>query len=404
MGSLLCLSYGLHTYRQFQHKQVGRAADRSKATYFRSLYDDRRAGPGIFPLNLHEAFPTDLCSLCNCDMSHIGPNARNPDINEDLRQIVLNMYCSQGHLDEQQALRLLRRSATHAESTMSWSLPNLTLERRAVYLTTVTSPHSKAARLRPQYFRRHGRAIRSWMAHQNTTQHGAEWQVLWIVVEDDSEIDPTIVQALRKTRVPYIYIAYGPTNAWGNAQKNAVLQLVHELTRPRPFPILGHGPVYGLDDDNKILPGLLDVLVKVMLVGVFPVGNLGSGWEAPVVDEERGIVKGSTSPWGNRDFPFDYGGYTFNSSALGTLITGPEFWEHRGFGGEDVFLRGIVSDIEGLEPLCVEKQGDECHLVWHNEELSEIEKLTDEEEMEYAQRNESHHGMYHKLDVEGMSG
>ena len=379
--------------------------------YFSNMYEVGKAGPGVFPSNVQSSMTYDFCSICNCDTApafyspspvHASQFSPRPevqdvygpkgvDINEFMRLTILDMYCARQHLSNQQALKLLRRSINHMEEMMSWSLGSLELGKPTIYLTTATSPNSKAGPIRPQYFRRHGRAIRTWMKQQETKakEDHPGWQVVWILAEDEVDIDPQVVRTLRRTGIPYIYLAYGLTQSWGNAQKNAAMQIVYALSRSKEHGgLMGHGPVYGLDDDNKILSDILGVLTRVNRVGVFPMGNLGAdGWEEPIVDE-MGLVIESGSLWQpeERLYPFDYGGFSFNSSLLGTTISGPMFWKHTDFAGESEFLTQIIGNIKDLEPLCGRTPLQECHSVWHNEPLTEIEMMTDDEEVAYVKK------------------
>ena len=378
--------------------------------YFSDLYKMEKAAPGAFPLGLQSALPSDLCSICDCHatpafyapsvnyaselpprphVKDIYPGPDRVDMNEFMRQTILDIYCARQHLDPYQALKLVRRSGSNLGEMMSWSLAALEFGKPTIYLTTATSPNGKAGPLRPQYFRRSGRAIRTWMAQREAEAQAEHpgWQVVWVVAEDEVDIDPLVVRTLRRTGVPYIYFAYGLTRSWGNAQKNAVMQVVYALSRPEERGgLLGPGPVYGLDDDNKMLPDLLGLLVRVDRIGIVPVGNLGAdAWEAPVVDELGEIVE-SESLWGFRKYAFDFGGFSFNSSILGTAVSGPMFWKHNDFAGESEFIEQVIGNIRDLEPLCGRQEIQDCHYVWHNEPLTEIEKMTDDEEIAYVKK------------------
>jgi hypothetical protein len=285
----------------------------------------------------------------------------------------------------QQTTRLVRRTASHLDEMISWNITGIDFDKPTIYLTTNTSPNGKANVHRPQYFRRHARSILNW---QEAQSHRSIWQVLWVIVEDELDIDPKIISTLRRIGVPYIYFAYGPTNALGHAQRNAALQLIYSLTQTRERGgLLGHGPVYCLDDDNKMAPELLGILTRLHRIGVFPVGNFGvkGGYEKPTVSP-IGEVMGSNSPWPNRTYPFDNAGYAFNSSLLGTQITGPEFWKFSQYGGESEFIGQVVSDIRHLEPLCGRDPAQNCHVAWHNEPLVELETLTDAAETRLIDR------------------
>ncbi|KAF2755455.1 hypothetical protein EJ05DRAFT_478466 [Pseudovirgaria hyperparasitica] len=370
---------------------------------FAPMYDALIAEPGMFPLDLQAAVPADICVICNCTMApklyepsaaysfiparplqkHIWPGKNQADVNEFMRQTILDMYCAQQHLDKAQALKLLRRSLHNLPDMMTWSLGSLELRKPTIYMTTATSPNGKSGPQRQQYFRRHGRALRAWMDKEAKAAQKTGFQVIWIVAEDDTDIDPIVSQTLRRAGVPYVYFAYGLTKAYGNAQKNAVLQVAYSLSRPQPRGLLGHGPVYGLDDDNKILPELLTLMTKLVRVGVFPVGNLRAGdWEKPTIDD--GVVTGTDSPW-QRKFSLDYGAFAFNSTMLGTMISGPSFWKHTGYGGEDQFVAQMAGSMRDMEPLCGQNKEQDCHFVWHNQELTELERMTDDEEVAYVE-------------------
>ena len=380
----------------------------SGESYFHELYKTSMASPGVFPYELKGTLVSDRCSICDCSVVpniynpapeavEFFPRARHDDVfldnnqinmNEYMRQTILDLYCSRQHLSNVQAYKLARRTANHLSEMMSWSLASLQHGKPTVYLTTATSPNGKAGDYRPQYFRRTSREIRKWLKEQEDKAKADHpgWQVVWIVAEDEVDIDPQIVKTLRRSGIPYVYFAYGLTRSWGNAQKNAVMQMVYALSRPKGG-VFGHGPVYGLDDDNKILPGLLDMLVKVQRVGVFPIGNLGElGFEDPLVDA-HGEVVGSGSLWQpqERRFPFDFGAFAYNSSMLGTQISGPTFWKHIDFAGESEFIGQLVNKFGDLEPLCGRQMEQSCHYVWHNEKLVDVEKLTDEEETKYIE-------------------
>jgi hypothetical protein len=401
-----------------------RADGPARPPYFLEKYIQKEAGPGTFPLDLHSVLPSDVCSICDCHATpafyspaknfmdellprplskHVYPSADSIDTNEFMRQALLDIYCARQHLDPYQALKLLRRTR-NLEELMSWSLTGLDFGKPTIYLTTVTSSDGKAGSLRPQYFRRSGRAIRSWIAQQTADaqeQHPG-WQVAWIVAEDEHDIDPLVVRTLRRTGIAYVYFAYGKTQSWGNAQKNAVMQVVYALSRPDAFGgLFGPGPVYGLDDDNKIQPDLMNMLVKVERIGVLGVGNLGPDmWERPVVNELGEVIE-SESLWNGRKYPFDYGGFCFNSTLLGTVVSGPMFWKHNDFAGESEFIDQIVGSIRDLEPLCGRQQNQECHFVWHNEPLLELEKMTDDEEIAYVRKFGADH-LFEQLGLQAV--
>ena len=409
-GLLLVASHFLHSHHRGTFSRIETPI--RHIPYFSDKYDNGEAANGAWPLSTQHGPPSELCDICDCHaqpsfygpkpefspwypprprIQDVYPNEDTIDRNEYMRQTILDIYCARQHMTTAQSTKLVRRAGTHFEEMVAWNISGLEIGKRTIYLTTATSPNGKADVLRPQYFRRHGRSIRTWMAQQEELAKAKathpEWQVVWVIAEDEVDIDPQVVRTLQRTGVSFVYYAYGLTRSWGNAQKNANMQVVHALSRPLDHGgILGHGPVYGLDDDNKILPELLSYLIKVDRLGVMPVGNLGAdGFEAPIVND-LGEVVDSESLWMFRRFPFDFGGFSFNSSLLGTSISGPMFWKHQDFAGESEFFEQIVTNIKELEPLCGRQQEQECHVLWHNEPLVELEQLTDNEELAYVEK------------------
>lgn len=381
----------------------------SQEPYFSPLYRNGLATVGTFPIQVSTdksglaTYPPhiaselsyDYCSICDCHatptfyapsdklspqfpprprVNDVRPSSYTVEVNEYVREMILDIYCDRQQLTPEKAVSLVQRATRNLGELASWNLGALDFGRPTVYLTTATSPNSKAKKLRPQYITRHGTTITSWLSKQAADAQRSGWQVVWIVAEDEGVIDPLVERALRRSGVPYVYFAYGLTAAHGNAQKSALLQLVHALSRPG-HGLYGNGPVYGLDDDNKIVADLLELITRVVRIGVFPVGNLGpDGWEKPILNEDGEVVD-SNSPW-RRKFSFDYGGYAFNSSLLGTVISATKFWDFYSRGGESEFIDRIVSNMRDIEPLCGNDQAH-CHYVWHNADLTDAEKEAD---------------------------
>jgi hypothetical protein len=364
-------------------------AETGHKPFFADFYENNKAAPATFPLQIPNESYNDFCSICDCHaippfyspnphsklaprprVKDVQPNSHTVDINEYMRKTILDMYCAYVQLTPDQALKLLRAAGKDLGEIASWSLAGLELGKPTIYLTTATSPNGNAKALRPQYFQRHGKTISSWIS-----QRRPGWQVVWVVAEDEERIDQRIAQKLRNSGVPYVYFAYGLTRSYGNAQKNAVLQVTYALSGSNGG-LFGHGPVYGLDDDNKILPELLTLLTKLTRIGAFPVGNLAAGWESPILDDEGVLI--DTDSQLRRKFSFDYGGYSFNSSLLGTLISAPALWKHTQWAGESEFVEQIVGNIRHVEPLCGELAQENCHFVWHNEPLTDRELIDDD--------------------------
>jgi hypothetical protein len=216
---------------------------------------------------------------------------------------------------------------------------------------------------------------------------------LWLVAEDSAQTSPKVAELLRRTGKPHRHIAHGPTRKGGNAQREALLQMI-KRERLR-------GVVYNMDDDNGYHPSLWNELrrLRPMRVGVFAVrrgayppakcdGTFdvlkpGSGWkyrehmiERPTYDATSGRFTGFEAGWcdpdawnwnkqGRRDFCVDMGGFAFDARLLHALDEGP-IWNYTGHGGESELVgRLLCSDApEDLQPLA--NCGQDV-LVFHNE-------------------------------------
>ena len=216
---------------------------------------------------------------------------------------------------------------------------------------------------------------------------------LWLVAEDSAQTSPKVAELLRRTGKPHRHIAYGPTRKGGNAQRDALLQMIRR-ERLR-------GIVYNMDDDNGYHPSLWNELrrLRPMRVGVFAVrrgaypppkcdGTFdvlkpGSGWkyreqmiERPTYGATSGRFTGFEAGWcdpgawnwnkqGRRDFCVDMGGFAFDARLLHALDEGP-IWNYTGHGGESELVgRLLCSDApEDLQPLA--NCGQDV-LVFHNE-------------------------------------
>ena len=131
--------------REVASKTKDRHDAQSRQSFFMDYYIDRLAGPGTFPLNIHDLLPSDMCSICDCHASpafyspakglqavlparplqkHLYPSSDSIDTNEFMRQTLLDIYCARQHLNAYQALKLLRRTR-NLEELMSWSLTGL---------------------------------------------------------------------------------------------------------------------------------------------------------------------------------------------------------------------------------------------------------------------------------------
>jgi len=174
--------------------------------------------------------------------------------------------------------------------------------------------------------------------------------VEWVVVEDADSKSPELAAFLP----PYAHhLHFGPTRDWGNEQRNAALEYIHDTGM--------EGIVYNADDDNKYDPRLFDEIKRTKRVSMLPVGNLGPyGVERPVVI--NGKFRRWEAGWTERKYPVDMAGFAFHSGMLKEMKK--PFWKHSGRGGESEFISRLVESTESLEFLC-----SRCTdvFVWHNE-------------------------------------
>jgi hypothetical protein len=154
-----------------------------------------------------------------------------------------------------------------------------------------------------------------------------------------------------------MYLHFGPTRCWGNAQREHALQCIK---RNRI-----QGIVYLADDDNYYDSRIFAEIRQTSGVSVFPVGHLGpNGIERPVV--QNGRIVGWDAAWPERKFPVDMAGFAFDAALLDD-VSGTIF-DYGARGGETELLEKLISSDEELMPLC-----NDCSLcyVWHDQPLGQ---------------------------------
>ena len=67
--------------------------------------------------------------------------------------------------------------------------------------------------------------------------------LLWILCEDDNNIDNDVSELLWQSGIKYIYLAYGPTRDKGNEQRNFCYEYIVNNNIS--------GIIYNADDDNE---------------------------------------------------------------------------------------------------------------------------------------------------------
>jgi len=177
----------------------------------------------------------------------------------------------------------------------------------------------------------------------------------WIIIEDDSQTNPQIDELLKQSKISHIYIHYGPTRCFGNAQRNYALEMIYSTNLS--------GIIYFADDDNMWNEELFEEIRKTKRVSIFPVGNMGPNKiERPII--RNGRIIDWDSEWKERRFPVDMGAFAFHSDILKELQ--PPFFDFYGAGGETEFLEKFVRFDGEFEILC--NNCEECY-VWHDENL-----------------------------------
>jgi hypothetical protein len=236
--------------------------------------------------------PVRLCRECRCDIpgSYAASKAfslpvptveklrsvitKTRSFNEPallrylLHNILLRSTLDGTFLNDNAISELLTNHYTCPDALIAFNFEGLQLDRPTSYIYTRTGSGGKLAdwKERERYMARQAITMSEFMdlvekeGYADGTKADAR-QLLWLVVEDASQMEGRLELLLRKTGIPFIYFSHGPTRHFGKAQWNIVLKAI-EVLRDGFF---GDGPVYNLDDDARILPELLSKIWKVKL-------------------------------------------------------------------------------------------------------------------------------------------
>lgn len=260
---------------------------------------------------------------------------------------------------------------------LSYNFDGLSLDLPTAYIYTRTGGKKLDGERRLAFFGMHHDTIRAFFdkVEREGYHDGAQAQdrqLLYIIVRDESQIDPELDAFFRKAGIPYLYFAIGPTKDHGIAQWNAVERAI-EVVRDSFF---GDGPVVNVDDDARMLPGLLDRVWRVKRLIAWPVGNMyPQGWLGLMC--ENGQQHHFRLGWApQRVFPIDMQGFAINSSEIGAgrSIAAPKYVRFAGRGGESAFLEQISQNRDDLECLCDHTLDEACFYAWHNYFLDDIDK------------------------------
>ncbi|KAJ3023481.1 hypothetical protein HKX48_002908 [Thoreauomyces humboldtii] len=244
----------------------------------------------------------------------------------------------------------------------------LALDQSALFLLTATYQREKTGNRLPSF----GRHIASIQQHvtnskircKNTKGQDCR-QVIWFIAEDGPCLNKDLLKLLQCSEVPFVYFAFGPSRAYGNAQKNAILELIVKLTRT----FGARGTVHPLDDDSYVHPQGFDLLYNVRRFAYLPVHGLGPGVEY-AVPNENGTVKEFHAGWPERRFPLDFNGMAWSTSIFDDLK--PEdrsFWPYDGFGGETQFVQAHTDDNADIQVPC-----DKCATIFYNKVMEPTDR------------------------------
>lgn len=225
----------------------------------------------------------NLCNICDCTTtppslpsSLFKPrrSMERSDLPTLVRNAILDVQCRQVYSTRNNAFVTVRDIVRDPSSALHWDLSRLEPHKPTSYLFTKTYPGSKTGAERAKYLDRHARTVHKFWSKMDKTWKGKyedgtparDRQIVWIIVEDDSNIDPKVAATLAEADISYIYFAFGPTRNFGNAQHNAALAMIHHLSN-HETGLLGHGPIFSADDDAELHEDLLLYVWRIRRIG-----------------------------------------------------------------------------------------------------------------------------------------
>jgi hypothetical protein len=235
--------------------------------------------PDPFPM-VHPGPDELFCKTCDCRQTpprfdHSWRFQRQ-DVASILHDSILDIQCQHVYAAQAVASAMVAHSVKSPNESFAWDVAGLQRGLPTSFIFTKTSPAGKTGAERPGYMQRHIDAMRASRWSVNARGHWFDGvpakarQSVWIVVEDGLTLDPGITATLDASDLNWVYLGYGPTHSYGNAQHNAALALIHTLASR----VVKDGPILGIDDDAEIHPDLLQLIWKVKKAGIWPIGNL----------------------------------------------------------------------------------------------------------------------------------
>lgn len=115
--------------------------------------------------------------------------------------------------------KLFHNYLTDPDSLLSFSFAGLRPSLPTLYMFTRTADHGRlSGTTRYKYMRRHVETVKAYqeLVREEGYAEASQWrgkdrQLLWIVVEDESELDLGMKQVLQDSGIPYLYLAHGRT-------------------------------------------------------------------------------------------------------------------------------------------------------------------------------------------------
>lgn len=128
------------------------------------------------------------------------------------RELLLKSWQEPVFMSNDSALGLYRNYLSRPDEMLSLSVNNLTIEKPTMYIYTRTGPSSKAGQKgRYRGLADHGKSL--WRHIRYTRERGfqdgtlaSERQILWIVIEDNSRIDPQLTEVLQQSGIGKLFL------------------------------------------------------------------------------------------------------------------------------------------------------------------------------------------------------
>ncbi|KAG5456743.1 MAG: hypothetical protein BJ554DRAFT_3420 [Olpidium bornovanus] len=273
-------------------------------------------------------------------------------------------------LDKMRANDILQHTGEAAKgSSLEVSLPDgFDADKPTLFLITATCARDGWQSDRKAFIGRHISALHEHMVNNELlcqrTNGAVCRQFLWIIAEDGAYVDDSIADLLRCSKTPFVYFAFGPTRRYGNAQKNALLELIHKFTRALQF----NGVVLPVDDDSYVQ---FDLLYDTKRFAFLPVWLLGPEGVEYAVADENGRAKEVHAAWETRKFPLDFNGLAWSTSIFEEKVPNNRlYWPSDVYGGETEFIEAHAKNLTEVEVPC-----NKCAMVWHNKKLEPTDRI-----------------------------